>query len=169
VTNEQPTKIAEKRVVTLHYTLTNPEGEVLDSSRGDDPLTYLHGAGEIVPGLEKRLEGKAAGESAKLIVPPSEGYGERQGKGPQRVPKQAFVGVEELEPGMAFETEDEHGNAHTVWVSSVEDDVVLIDLDHPLAGVTLHFDVEIVEVRSATAEELRHGHAHGPHGHGHSH
>lgn len=161
------TPIGDKRVVTLHYTLTNAAGEELDSSRGDEPLTYLHGAGEIVPGLEARLEGKNAGDSAKLIVPAEEGYGERQGPGAQRVARDAFAGIDEIEVGMAFDTEDEDGELQTVWVVGVEADEVLIDLNHPLAGEELHFDIEILDVRDATAEELHHGHAHGPSGHGH--
>lgn len=162
-------RIGDRRVVTIHYTLTNSKGEVVDSSRGDEPLVYLHGASEIVPGLEKQLSGKRAGEKANVTVQPKDGYGERKGKGPQRVPRDAFAGIDEIEVGMAFDTEGDDGQAQTVWIIAVDPDSVLIDINHPLAGETLNFDVEIVSVRKATADELRHGHAHGPHGHGHGH
>jgi FKBP-type peptidyl-prolyl cis-trans isomerase SlyD len=100
-------------------------------------------------------------------VPAEEGYGERQGPGAQRVSREAFAGVEDIEVGMAFDTEDEDGELQTVWVVGVEEGDVLIDLNHPLAGEELHFDIEILDVRAATADELHHGHAHGPNGHGH--
>jgi FKBP-type peptidyl-prolyl cis-trans isomerase SlyD len=160
-------RIGAKRVVTLHYTLKDGAGKELDSSAGGEPLTYLHGSGQIVPGLEKALTGKRAGDKANVVVPPAEGYGERKGKGAQRVPRAAFAGIDEIEVGMAFDTEGDDGHSQTVWITAVEKDVVTIDLNHPLAGETLHFDVEIVAVRKATNEELSHGHVHGPGGHHH--
>ncbi len=162
-------RIGDKRVVSIHYTLTNSKGEVVDSSRDDEPLVYLHGSGEIVPGLEKQLAGKRAGEKCNVTVAPKDGYGERKGKGAQRVPREAFAGIDEIEVGMAFDTEGDDGHSQTVWIISVDKDSVMIDINHPLAGETLNFDVEVIAVRKATAEELRHGHAHGAHGHGHGH
>lgn len=160
-------KIGEKRVVTLHYTLKNSKGEVVDSSAGSDPLTYLHGSGEMVPGFEKSLTGKKAGEKHSFTVAAAEGYGERKGKGPQKVPKAAFEGIGEIEVGMALDTEGDDGHSQTVWIAAIDNDYVTIDINHPLAGETLHFEVEVLAVRKATADEVRHGHVHGPHGHHH--
>ena len=157
-------KIAAEKVVSIHYTLTNDDGEVLDSSAGGDPLVYLHGAGNIVPGLEKELEGKIAGEKLEVVVPAADGYGEREGPGPQSVPRSVFEGVD-VEPGMSFVVEDEDGEEMAMWVVEVGDEEVLIDSNHPLAGETLHFSVEVVGVRAATEDELTHGHAHDGHHH----
>ena len=152
--------IGDNAVVSVHYTLKDDEGEVLDSSEGAEPLNYLHGAGNIIPGLEKALVGKAAGAKQQVVVVPEEGYGEYQAELLQQVPVAAFEGVEQIEPGMAFEAEDAEGNVRRVVVRGVEDDVVVIDANHPLAGVELHFDVEVVAVRDASEEEIAHGHAH---------
>ena len=152
--------IGDNAVVSVHYTLKDDEGEVLDSSEGAEPLNYLHGAGNIIPGLEKALVGKAAGAKQQVVVAPEEGYGEYQAELLQQVPVAAFEGVEQIEPGMAFEAEDAEGNVRRVVVRGVEDDVVVIDANHPLAGVELHFDVEVVAVRDASEEEIAHGHAH---------
>lgn len=160
-------KIGEKRVVTLHYTLKNSKGEVVDSSAGSEPLTYLHGSGEMVPGFEKNLAGKKAGEKHSFAVAPVDGYGEREGKGPQRVPKAAFEGIGDIEVGMALDTEGDDGHSQTVWIAAIDNDYVTIDINHPLAGETLHFEVEVLSVRKATADEVKHGHVHGPHGHHH--
>jgi FKBP-type peptidyl-prolyl cis-trans isomerase SlyD len=157
-------KIAAEKVVSIHYTLTNDDGEVLDSSAGGDPLVYLHGAGNIVPGLERQLEGKGPGEKLEVVVPAVDGYGEREGPGPQSVPRSVFEGVD-VEPGMSFVVEDEDGEEMAMWVVEVGDDEVLIDSNHPLAGETLHFSVEVIEVRAATEDELAHGHAHDGHHH----
>lgn len=160
-------KIGEKRVVTLHYTLKDSKGEVVDSSVGSDPLTYLHGGGEMVPGFEKNLAGKKAGDKHSFVVPPAEGYGERKGKGPQRVPKAAFEGIGHIEVGMALDTEGDDGRSQTVWITAIDDKAVTIDINHPLAGESLHFEVEVLSVRKATSDEVKHGHAHGAHGHHH--
>jgi FKBP-type peptidyl-prolyl cis-trans isomerase SlyD len=165
--SSEDAKIGEKRVVTLHYTLKSSTGEVIDTSAGSEPLTYLHGAGEMVPGFEKSLIGKKAGEKHSFSVPPAEGYGERKGKGPQRVPKAAFEGIGEIEVGMALDTEGDDGRSQTVWIAAIDDDFVTIDINHPLAGETLHFEVEVLAIRKATAEEVKHGHVHGAHGHHH--
>jgi FKBP-type peptidyl-prolyl cis-trans isomerase SlyD len=158
--------IAAKKIVSIHYRLTNGEGEELDSSAGGEPLAYLHGADNIVPGLERQLEGKTVGDKLKAVVPPSEGYGEHSGMSPQPVPRSAFEGGEPQE-GMPLLLEDDDGNEMQFWIAEVQDEVVLLSPDHPLAGVTLCFDIEVVEIRDATDEELEHGHAHGAHGHSH--
>ena len=161
--------IANGHVVTMHYTLKNERGEVLDSSEGQDPLAYLHGAGNIVPGLEAQLAGKAVGSKLDAVVAPVDGYGEKTGPGPQPVSRSQFPRGMEIEEGMVFTAEDENGDQTPVWISAVEGDMVMVDRDHPLAGVTLHFSVEVVAIRDATTEELAHGHPHGPDGHDHHH
>lgn len=159
--------IADDKVVSIHYTLRDDDGDEIDSSVGDEPLTYLHGASNIVPGLERQLAGKQVGDMVKAVVPPEEGYGVAEGPGPQRVPRDAFPKDAELEPGTQFFARGPNGDAMPLWVVEVTDEGVMVDANHPLAGVTLHFEVEIVEVRDATAEEKAHGHPHGPGGHHH--
>jgi len=159
-------QIADQTVVSFHYTLTDDQGTVIDSSSGREPLTYLHGTGQIVPGLEKVMAGRAAGDQFKVDVAPEEGYGVRHPELEQQVPREAFQGVEDIQPGMQFQGRGPQGVIN-VTVTKVEDGVVHIDGNHPLAGQTLHFDVEVTDVREATAEEQQHGHAHGPGGHEH--
>ena len=159
-------QVAQNAVVAIHYTLTNDAGEKIDSSEGREPLAYLHGQGQIVPGLERELEGKAAGDKVQAKVSPAEGYGEKIDAMVQEIPMDAFQGVESVEPGMQFQAQTENGPL-TVTVTKVEGDTATVDGNHPLAGETLNFDVEIVEVREASAEELEHGHAHGEGGHQH--
>lgn len=160
-------EIADQRVVYMHYTLTNSQGEVLDSSRGHEPLAYLHGAGNIIPGLEKALLGKQAGDKLNVQVSPAEGYGERDEQLLQQVPRRAFQGVKDVQPGMSFQAQSGDGTPMRVTVTQVVGDMVTVDGNHPLAGETLNFDVEITEVRAATAEEMSHGHVHGEGGHHH--
>ncbi len=150
----------------MHYTLTNNKGEVLDSSQGGDPLTYLHGSGNIIPGLEKALTGKQVGDKLQVTVEPAEGYGVHDEALVQQVPKRAFQGVPNIEPGMTFHAQSSQGPMR-VTVTAVQGDMVTVDGNHPLAGETLNFDVEITEVRAATLEEIAHGHVHGPGGHHH--
>ncbi len=152
-------QVSENKVVSFHYTLKNDAGEVLDSSRGRDPLTYLHGAGNIIPGLEKALEGKDAGDHVDVSIAPEEAYGNRNDALVQSVPRSAFEGVDEILPGMQFQAQTPNG-MQILTVMKVEDDVVVVDGNHPLAGETLHFSVDITNVREATEEELAHGHAH---------
>ena len=152
--------IGDNVVASIHYTLTDPNGQVIDSSQGAEPLHYLHGAGNIIPGLEQALVGKTLGASLQVTVEPENGYGEVDTDLIQQVPVAAFEGVENIEPGMAFEAEDAQGNRRRIVVRSVDGDEVIIDGNHPLAGVQLHFDVEVVGVRSASEEEIAHGHAH---------
>ncbi len=158
-----PNAIGADCAVSLQYTLSGSDGDVIESGRID----YLHGHGNIIPGLESALDGAAVGAKLQVEVPPQLGYGERMEVEPQRVPRQAFPPDMEIEPGMQFHARGPDGEHLPVWVVGVEDDVVLIDPNHPLAGETLHFDVEILGVRGATPEELAHGHIHGPDGHGH--
>lgn len=165
----KPLTITAGKVVALSYTLRNPEGAELDAAAKDDPLLYLHGAENIVPGLESALEGQAVGAKLTVTVPPEEAYGLREGPGPQTVPREAFPPDAPLEEGMPFTVENEDGVEIDLWVSSVQGDKVLVDLNHPLAGVTLCFEVEVVSIRDASAEEQHHGHPHGPDGHGHHH
>lgn len=152
--------IGDNLVVSMHYTLTNNDGEVLDSSEGAQPLVYLHGAGNIIPGLERELTGKVAGDSLDVKVAPADGYGEVVPELMQVVPRSAFQGVDEVEVGMAFTASGEGGQTQRIVVAAVEGDNVTVDANHPLAGVELNFAVEIVDVRDATEEELAHGHAH---------
>ena len=154
-------RVEEHAVVLIHYVLTNDDKEVLDSSEGQDPLAYLHGTGHLIPGLEAQLLGKTAGDKLDVTVQPGDGYGEFNEELVQVVPSDVFDGVESIEPGMQFQTSNEDcSGGETITVVSVENDEVTIDGNHTLAGVTLHFAVDIIEVREATAEELEHGHVH---------
>lgn len=153
-------EIAENLVVSIHYTLTNEEGEVLDSSEGSDPLAYLQGAGNIIPGLENALVGKAVGDELQVTVAPEEGYGEVLEELVQIVPLTAFQGVESVNVGMSFEAQGENGEVRVVEVTKVEGEEVTVDANHALAGVTLNFDVKVVDVREASEEEVSHGHVH---------
>lgn len=153
-------QISQHTVASIDYKLTDGDGQVLDTSEGREPLTYLHGAGNLIPGLESALEGSAPGENVSVTVDPSEGYGERDENLIQQVPKAAFEGVEQIEPGMRFQATDEHGQGRVVTVTGVQEEEVTVDANHPLAGVPLNFDVSVVEVREASPEEVEHGHVH---------
>jgi FKBP-type peptidyl-prolyl cis-trans isomerase SlyD len=161
--------IADGQVVVLQYTLRADDGEVLDASTPDDPMAYLHGADNIVPGLEQALTGKAVGFKGKITVAPADGYGEREDEEPDVIPRNAFPPDMEIEAGMTFMAEGPNEEHAPIWVVAVEGDKVFVDSQHPLAGKTLHFDVEVLAVRSATKDELAHGHPHGPDGHAHHH
>ena len=150
--------IQNDRVATLNFVLKDDDGDVIDASEAGDPLIYLHGHDNIVPGLEKALNGKSTGDKVKVVVEPADGYGETTTDELQAIPREAFP--EDVEPGMLVELEDEDGEMVPIWVVEVEDDVVHVDIDHPLAGMRLHFDVDVVDVRAATAEEIEHGHPH---------
>ncbi len=160
------TTIIDGKVAFIHYTLTDDDGETIDSSRGGEPMPYLHGSESIVPGLERQLAGKAVGDRITAVVDPEEGYGPKSGRPPQPVPREVFEGVEP-QAGMPLVVEDDDGQQMQLWIDSVSDDAVMLSPDHPLAGVTLHFDVEIMEIRDATESELTHGHAHAGDGHHH--
>jgi FKBP-type peptidyl-prolyl cis-trans isomerase SlyD len=158
-------QIANQSVVTIDYTLTDDHGEVLDSSKGEEPLTYIHGSGSIIPGLESALAGKSAGDSLQVKIPPVEGYGERDEDLVQAVPRNRFPNGE-IEVGMRFHAQGTDGS-RVVTVVAVDDSNVTVDANHPLAGMTLAFEVKVLEVRDATAEELEHGHVHGEGEHQH--
>jgi FKBP-type peptidyl-prolyl cis-trans isomerase SlyD len=159
-------QIADQSVVLMHYTLTNAKDEVLDSSVGAEPLAYLHGVGNIVSGLEKALAGRQAGDKLKVVVHPEDAYGVRDDKLVQQVPRRAFQGIADVQPGMSFTADGPKGPTR-VTVTKVLGDMVTVDGNHALAGEILHFDVDILEVRKATEEELAHGHVHGAGGHHH--
>jgi FKBP-type peptidyl-prolyl cis-trans isomerase SlyD len=149
-----------RRVVTFHYTLRDPAGRVLDSSAGNPPVSYLEGAGQIIDGLDQRLRTVAAGGKTRVQVPAAEAYGERDPEQVQRV-KRVLLPVDgEVQIGETFRTGEDR-QAPVVTVVGIDGDEVLLDGNHPLAGVALTFDVEVVGAREATAEELSHGHAHG--------
>ena len=157
--------IQNNKVVTMHYHLTNADGEVLDSSRGSEPLTYLHGAGNIVPGLENALTSLDVGATTLVQLSASEAYGDYNADMVQHVPREQLGEIDDLEVGMRLQAQDPNGQTFVFHVTEIRDDVVVVDANHPLAGVDLTFDIEIVEVRDATPEELSHGHVHGPGGH----
>ncbi len=159
-------KIAARTVAQFHYTLTDDAGTVIDSSRGSAPLTYLHGGGNIVPGLEKAMEGKARGDAFKVAVTPEEGYGQRVEALLQTAPREMFPADMEPAVGMQFQAESNMGPV-MVTVMAIDGDTVTLDGNHALAGQTLHFEVEVTSVRDATVEELQHGHVHGDGGHHH--
>lgn len=159
-------KIAENSVVVIDYKLTDNDGEVIDSSEGAGPLAYLHGMGNIITGLEEALLGKEAGDEVKASIEPAKAYGERQEDMKQEVPRDLFSGIDNIELGMQFQSETEQGPV-MVTVVAVEEEMVTVDGNHPLAGVHLNFDVTIREVREASEEELAHGHVHGEGGHQH--
>lgn len=159
--------ITDDTVVTIHYTLKDPDGQVLDSSEGGEPLAYLHGAHNIVPGLERQLTGKAIGDALRVVVPPAEGHGERIWPGPHAIERSSFPEEAELAAGMHFLAPGPDGSSVPLWITSVSEDQVLVDINHPLAGVTLHYQLEVVDLRTASAEEIAHQHAHGPGGYNH--
>jgi FKBP-type peptidyl-prolyl cis-trans isomerase SlyD len=152
--------ITDNLVVSITYTLTNDDATVLDSTEESGPMDYLHGADNIIQGLEDGLEGKQVGDKLKVRVDPEDGYGEVFTELMQVVDLASFEGVESVEAGMQFESETDEGELEIVTIKSVEGNEVTIDANHPLAGVTLNFDVEIVGVREATAEEIEHEHVH---------
>ena len=159
-------QIGPRCVAQFHYTLTDDAGTVIDSSRGGDPLTYLHGGGNIVPGLEKMMEGKVKGDAFKADVSPEEGYSPRIEALLQTAPRSMFPPDMEPAVGMQFQAESNMGPV-LVTVVAVEGETVTLDGNHALAGQTLHFDVEVTSVREATVEEVLHGHVHGEGGHHH--
>ena len=158
--NQVVMKISKHKVAAIHYTLKDPAGKVLDSSEGRDPLYYLHGEGNLIPGMEEGLEGKEKGTKLNLQIKPEKGYGVRDEKLIQKLPRSSF-GTQKVEKGMQFHT----NNGGVVTVTDVALDQVTIDANHALAGVELNFAVEVVEVREATTDEIAHGHVHGPGGH----
>jgi FKBP-type peptidyl-prolyl cis-trans isomerase SlyD len=159
-------QVEKNRVVTFHYTLRDEQGAVIDSSNGRAPLSYLHGKGNIIPGLEQALVGKATGDKLDVTVAPEQAYGRRDERLVQTVARKLFGEIAELKPGMQVRASGRQG-ARLVNVVRVERDFVTVDGNHPLAGRTLRFSLEVAEVRKATHEEVSHGHVHGPAGHAH--
>ena len=159
-------EVAADKVVLIHYTLKGDDGEVIDSSAGGDPLAYIQGHGNLVAGLEKALEGKQTGNKVVVSVSPEEGYGKHDATLIQRIPKRSLQGAGQVKKGMQFQARTDDG-IRVFTVTAVVGDMVTLDGNHPLADKTLNFDVDVVEVRDATAEELEHGHVHGAGGHHH--
>lgn len=159
--SDQSLSIQKDRAVAIHYTLKDNEGETLDSSAGQEPLEYLQGHHNLVPGLEKALEGMVSGDKKQVSVAAAEGYGEHDENLVQDVPRDMFAGIEKIEVGMEFQVQSQEGHQHAVEVVKVAEDVITIDGNHTLAGETLNFDIEIVSVREATKDEIEHGHIHG--------
>jgi len=150
--------IAEGCIVFIHYTLKDEQGQTIDSSAGNQPLPYLHGHNNIVPGLENALNGGKTGDKIKVTVAPEDGYGPVIPEAIQTFPLEAFENVEEIKPGMQFHAEGHEGQVQVLTVQEVNEDTIVIDNNHPMAGKVLNFEVEIMEVREATAEELAQGH-----------
>lgn len=159
-------QISQNAVVSIHYTLTGDDGNTIDSSDGGEPLAYLHGNGQLIPGLERELEGKSAGDKLSVKIAPADGYGEYSQELVQQVPRRALSGVGDLREGLQLQAQSEHGTT-IVRITHLAGDMVTLDGNHPLAGQNLNFEVEIADVREATEEELDHGHVHGPGGHHH--
>jgi FKBP-type peptidyl-prolyl cis-trans isomerase SlyD len=153
-------QVADNMAVSIHYTLTNDEGEVLDSSIGDEALVYLQGGGNIISGLEKALHGKATGDKFNVRIPAEDAYGELMDEMVQVISREMFEGIDNIEVGMQFHADVSSGTG-VVTVVNIDGDDITIDGNHPLAGLALTFDVEVIEVRAATQEEMAHGHIHG--------
>lgn len=153
-------KIQANCVVSIHYRLTNEDGEELDTSAGQDPLSYLHGTNSLIPGLESALTGQAAGDKLQVTVQPDDAYGDVNPELVQTVPISAFDSPENVKAGVQFQAQGPDGQVQLITVQEVTDDGVTINANHPLAGQVLHFDVTIEAVREASAEEVAHGHVH---------
>jgi FKBP-type peptidyl-prolyl cis-trans isomerase SlyD len=158
--------ISQDQVVSIHYTLTDDSGTTIDSSAGGEPLMYLHGHGALIPGLERELTGKSAGDRLTVNIAPADGYGEYDRGLVQQVPRRALKGIANVKVGMRLQAQTPQG-PRPVTVTHLSGDMVTLDGNHPLAGKSLHFDVEVAAVRAASAEELAHGHVHGPGEHHH--
>src|SRR5262249_19191259 len=153
-------QIGRESVVVFDYVMTDEDGNVIDRGSGPSAMAYIHGLGQMMPGLEKALEGHGEGDRVQAVVPPEEGYGEEEEQGGVPGPRGDLPADVELEPGAELEGTDEEGQSDTFWVVAVEGEDVVLTRTHPLAGMTLKFDVTVTKVRQATADELEHGHAH---------
>ncbi len=160
-------QVSEQKVVTMNYEVADDQGQLIDRSEEGGPLAYIHGNGQLIPGLESALEGRGKGDKVAVDVPPEQGYGERDEEGVQTVARNQFDDSVEIEVGMQFEAQDEDEGHQIVTVVAVDSENITLDTNHPLAGKNLCFEVEILDVRDASAEELSHGHVHGPGGHDH--
>lgn len=159
-------QVTKHNVVLINYTLKNDSGEVLDTSSGGDPLGYIHGIGNLIPGLENALEGKKKGDQLQVSIAPADAYGQKEAANIKAVPRNQFPDPNSLEVGMQFEADLGEG-PRVFTITGLEDGEVMLDGNHPLAGETLHFSVEVLDIRKATAEEISHGHVHGHGGHHH--
>lgn len=159
-------EVKDGMVVGMHYTLKNEAGDTLDTSDGQDPLVFLYGFGNIISGLEKAIAGKAVGDKLDVAIEPADGYGERDDALQQEIDRSNFEGVDQIEVGMRFQAETENGHV-PIRVVAIEGDTITVDGNHELAGERLHFSVSIESLREAEAEEIEHGHVHGPGGHQH--
>ena len=160
-------RISEQKVVTMNYEVADDQGQLIDRSEEGGPLAYIHGNGQLIPGLETALEGRGKGDKVAVDVPPEQGYGERDEEGVQIVARNQFDDSVEIEVGMQFEAQDDDEGHQIVTVAAVDGENITLDTNHPLAGKNLRFKVEILDVRDASTEELSHGHVHGPGGHDH--
>jgi len=158
--------IAPKMVVELYYKLTDDQGNMIDEANSARPFLYIHGLSQIIPGLENQLTGKKSGDALKVNINPEDAYGTRDESLVMAVNKTEFGSPAEIKVGMHIEIETEQG-ANVAVVKNITDAQIVLDLNHPLAGKSLHFDVKVQSIRAATAEEISHGHVHGPHGHHH--
>jgi FKBP-type peptidyl-prolyl cis-trans isomerase SlyD len=158
--------IEDKRVVTLAYTLKDNDDNLIDQS-DDGSFCYLHGASNIIPGLESALTGKVSGDEFSISIAPEEAYGVREDEKIQTVPREMFPPDQDIEPGMQFHAQSPDGVPLVVTIAKVEEESIVVDGNHPLAGVQLNFEVRVMDVREATSEEIDHGHVHGPEGHQH--
>ncbi len=154
-------QIANNTVVSIHYTLRDEAGSELDSSAGGEPLVYLHGAGNIISGLETELAGMQAGDDFTAVIPPADAYGEMDPQLVREVPLDALAGIDDVRPGMRLQGQSSDGRTQILTVTKVGEETVTLDANHMLAGMTLHFEGSVQDVRAATAEELEHGHVHG--------
>jgi FKBP-type peptidyl-prolyl cis-trans isomerase SlyD len=159
-------QLTKNKVAVLNFTLKNKDGEIIDETN-DGTFTYLHGARNLISGLENALENKQAGDKISVVIEPKDAYGEHDQEKVERVPLDMFPPEVEIREGMQFDSESADGEPIVVTVIEIDPGEVVVDGNHPMTGVELHFDVELVEVREATAQELEHGHVHGPHGHDH--
>ena len=158
-------QLTKHKVATINYTLTDKDENVLDESL-DSSFSYLHGASNIIPGLENALDGKQAGDKVDVVIEPEDAYGERSLEKIQRVPREIFPPGVELKEGMQFQANSPEGAPVIVAITAIEEEEVIVDGNHPMAGKQLHFQVELVDVRDASEEEIQHQHVHGPGGHG---
>jgi FKBP-type peptidyl-prolyl cis-trans isomerase SlyD len=157
-------RVQDGKVVVIHYTMRDGD-TAIESTRGKEPVAYLHGRNQMIPGVERALGDQEVGAVLSFVVAPEDSYGARVGSGPQAVPRKEFPRKMNLQEGMPLEIKDSAGNPVRVWITKIQGTRVWIDIDHPLAGRDLTFDVEVIAVRDPLPEELEHGHAHGAHGH----
>ncbi len=159
--------IQKNHVVSIDYTLKNDEGKVLDTSSGRDPMTYLHGVGMLIPGMENALEGKSEGDDFSISIAPADAYGDRNDSLLHKVERKELAHLPDLELGMELQVKTNDGSPLVMTIVDLSDETVVLDGNHPLAGMTLNFAIQVRNIREATQEEISHGHVHGPGGHHH--